>query len=232
MNNAYKSVYCQPELKNPEDFGVLKEIKVTKRGKSGKIISMLIVTDKEKYKVEKELTIRRLFKNKGKTLPSANVIFEQEFDENNNLLKITAIGGGYGHGVGMSQFGAGAMAKSGKSFDEILQNYYSETELVLLPVELNSDADKNSAVYDFYLTKPKARLVVENKHSYLEMKVVINGKEFNLKAQPSISRKYYVDISQYLTLGDNKVYFFYPLDNNRGKKVNVYIELYGTQNDR
>ena len=231
LQAAYKSGYCTPELKNPEDFGELKSIKVTKRGNSGKIVSMHIITDKEKYTVEKELTIRRLFKNKGKAMPSANAVFEQEFDEDNNLVKITAYGGGYGHGVGMSQFGAGKMAQLEKSFDEILQHYYSDTALVLKPVELTPDADKNAAVYDFYLTKKQAKIILENKFAYTEMKVVINGKEFDMKAQPSVSRKYHVDISQYLNLGDNKVYFFYPLDNNKGKKIKVYIELYGTKDE-
>lgn len=229
LQAAYKSGYCNPELKNPEDFGSLKELKVTKRGDSGKIVSIEIITDKETFKVEKELTIRRLFKEKGKALPSANVVFEQEF-ENGELTKITAFGGGYGHGVGMSQFGAGAMAKDGKTFDEIFQHYYSDTDIVLLPIELTCAADKNAAVFDFNLTQKHAKIVVENHLGYSELKVVINGKEFNLKMQPSLNKKYSIDISQYLNLGDNKVYFFYPLDNNRCKPVKVYIELYGNKN--
>ena len=32
---------------------------------------------------------------------------------------------GYGHGVGMSQWGANIMAKEGKSYDEILKHYYT-----------------------------------------------------------------------------------------------------------
>lgn len=36
---------------------------------------------------------------------------------------------GYGHGVGMSQVGANAMAKNGKRFDEILSHYYVDTVL-------------------------------------------------------------------------------------------------------
>ena len=36
---------------------------------------------------------------------------------------------GYGHGVGMSQYGANAMAKSGESFEDILRHYYPGTEL-------------------------------------------------------------------------------------------------------
>ena len=36
---------------------------------------------------------------------------------------------GYGHGVGMSQYGANAMAGEGRSFEEILTWYYTGTEV-------------------------------------------------------------------------------------------------------
>lgn len=36
---------------------------------------------------------------------------------------------GYGHGVGMSQWGANGMAKAGKSYSEILTHYYTGVEL-------------------------------------------------------------------------------------------------------
>ena len=38
---------------------------------------------------------------------------------------------GYGHGLGMSQYGANAMAKAGARYNEILLHYYPETELVV-----------------------------------------------------------------------------------------------------
>ena len=38
-------------------------------------------------------------------------------------------GGGYGHGVGMSQNGAKGMADSGKTYMEILNYFYNEVEL-------------------------------------------------------------------------------------------------------
>ena len=37
---------------------------------------------------------------------------------------------GYGHRVGMSQYGADAMAAQGYTYDEILTHYYSGTELL------------------------------------------------------------------------------------------------------
>lgn len=36
---------------------------------------------------------------------------------------------GYGHGVGMSQYGANEMAKTGKKYEEILNHYYKNTEI-------------------------------------------------------------------------------------------------------
>lgn len=43
--------------------------------------------------------------------------------------KITFTVTGYGHGVGMSQYGANAMAKAGKNYKQILSHYYTGTEL-------------------------------------------------------------------------------------------------------
>ena len=36
---------------------------------------------------------------------------------------------GYGHGVGMSQEGANAMAKKGAKYDEIIRHYYTGVEI-------------------------------------------------------------------------------------------------------
>ena len=37
---------------------------------------------------------------------------------------------GYGHRVGMSQYGANALAESGSTWQQILQHYYPDTALV------------------------------------------------------------------------------------------------------
>lgn len=48
--------------------------------------------------------------------------------EGDNLVFTTV---GYGHGVGMSQYGARAMALEGAAYDEIIQHYFPGTELLL-----------------------------------------------------------------------------------------------------
>lgn len=37
---------------------------------------------------------------------------------------------GYGHGVGMSQTGADALAKQGKNYEEIIKHFYIGVEIV------------------------------------------------------------------------------------------------------
>lgn len=41
---------------------------------------------------------------------------------------------GYGHGVGMSQYGAQGMAKEGYTYDEILKHYYTGADIVKLKI--------------------------------------------------------------------------------------------------
>ena len=48
-----------------------------------------------------------------------------------NGSRITVTTRGFGHRVGMSQYGAQAMAKAGSGFEEILTHYYTGAELVL-----------------------------------------------------------------------------------------------------
>ncbi len=56
-------------------------------------------------------------------LKSAN--FEVKIEENNIIFSVR----GYGHGVGMSQTGADALAKEGKTYKEIIEHFYTGVEI-------------------------------------------------------------------------------------------------------
>lgn len=51
---------------------------------------------------------------------------------NRNADLVTVTGSGFGHGVGMSQWGARALAEQGWSYAEILQHYYQSTAIAQL----------------------------------------------------------------------------------------------------
>ena len=56
--------------------------------------------------------------------------FTISIDERANQVRVA--GFGFGHGVGMSQWGARTLAEKGWSFDQILQHYYQSTAIAQL----------------------------------------------------------------------------------------------------
>lgn len=222
--------FVHPAVNKGEIIGKITGLKVLKRGSSGKIIQMEIQTESENYIVEKELVIRRLFTVAGKALPSANFVIKQSFNDENNLEKIKIYGGGFGHGVGLSQYGAGYMATHlNKSYEDILNHYYKGIILSTEPVSITSNPAKNQITQSFYTTSGNAILVVDNKSRLDYVDLVINGiyESVKLNKNERINR---IDLSQYLQKGLNTVTFKYPSYTNTIGGLRLYIEIAG-QND-
>lgn len=124
------------EQKEIEEFGTLEDIFVVERGDSGIINKLLLVGSKASCLIQREYNIRYIlapmntvYLKDGSTTSNMNLLpsayFTVEKQENHFYLQ----GGGYGHGVGMSQYGARHLAAEGISYEEILMHYYSGTEL-------------------------------------------------------------------------------------------------------
>jgi len=64
-----------------------------------------------------------------RTALGATVIRSTLFEIRDAEGGFTFVGSGHGHGVGMSQWGAQAMAEAGADYDEILETFYPGTEL-------------------------------------------------------------------------------------------------------
>lgn len=103
-----------PNIKIDKD-NFYEKLKLIERTDSGRIKTLAI--DNE---IINGRDIRDLY-----GLNSTN--FRIIFDKNLNLIEIETYG--YGHGVGMSQWGANGMAKQGKSCEEILKHYYTGIDL-------------------------------------------------------------------------------------------------------
>lgn len=63
------------------------------------------------------------------SLPSAFIAVESSQPDSDQVVTFTIYGGGYGHGVGMSQNGAQGMAKEGKNYKQILEFFFQGTEV-------------------------------------------------------------------------------------------------------
>lgn len=128
--------------KEVRSIGKLEKIEVLKRTASGAVAEVVFYGSENTVKVSDELSLRYLL-NVGsasinlfngntitsKMLPSAYCTFE-EVKENDVITGYTIWGGGYGHGIGMSQNAVSNMVKSGMTFDEILMFFYEGTSLM------------------------------------------------------------------------------------------------------
>ena len=64
----------------------------------------------------------------GRDLATKLNLRSNYFDIVQNENNVTITTKGFGHGVGMSQYGANGMAKEGYKYDQILKHYYQNTE--------------------------------------------------------------------------------------------------------
>lgn len=219
--------FVHPEVKKGEVIGIIKKLNVLKRGDSGKIIKLEIQTDSGNYIVEKELVIRRLLTNHGKALPSANVVFEHEYNEDGDLIYIKAYGGGFGHGVGMSQYGAGYMATElNMPYEKILQHYYTGISLTTQPFILSSNSEQNQVSQTFFSKNRQAHLIVDNKYKVDYIDASINGIDEKIILDKS-QRFNRIDLSPYLKHGMNTITFYYPTAQGSNKGLRMYIEVAG-----
>lgn len=212
-----KTGFISPVFKEGDDLGRIKDIKVMRRGASGKVIELDIMTTKGCYRVSKELVIRRVFQKDGVSLPSANVVFEKELDSYGNPIDITAFGGGFGHGVGMSQFGAGFLAtKMNQPYYNILRHYYTGISLGTKPIEVKDQPVKQT----FWAPIGRAEIVLVGQ-IVPKISVEINGKkeEFTINKN-FFQRQAKIDISSYIEDGANTIIF-----NPTVCPIKVYVEL-------
>ena len=223
--------FVHPSVSRGEIIDKITGLKVIRRGVSGKVMQIEIHTELVHYTVEKELVIRRLFTVKGKALPSANFVIKEEHDIDGNLTKIKIYGGGYGHGVGMSQYGAGYMATHlHKSFEEILKHYYQGITLSTEPIYLTSKAPDNKKTQTFYTKNGTGILVIDNRYKLDYIDLTINGiyEAIKLNKKERFNR---IDLGQYLQNGMNTITFTYPSYINTTGGMRLYVEVAGNNDD-
>lgn len=225
-----KTGFVSPAFCDNAQIGTLKALKVIRRGNSGKIMYLDIITSNGKYRVSKEITIRRLFTKDGKALPSANVVFRTDTDSFNEITMITAYGGGFGHGVGMSQYGASYMAQElKKTFDEILKHYYTGISLGTVPVEITNQ----QITQRFYLPqKGRAVLVIKDRKYLNTMQLIVNGKSCDIDLTRFLNlQRCEIDLTPYLNKNSSNSITFIPSCQNRSvlehlRKGNLAINVF------
>lgn len=131
--------------------GKLQDFKVKERSEGGAVTKLCIIGSDGEAVLENEYRIRE-FLSPGeeavtlqdgtsntsmKILPSAYILLEKVM-ENDQPSGLYIRGGGYGHGVGMSQNGAKCLAQNGMDWEQILSVFYRNTTIESVSGHLQS----------------------------------------------------------------------------------------------
>lgn len=99
------------------DVADFQKVSIGKKGPSGRVVTLLF-DDSEVSAPDFRVALDSM-------VMKSTLLDSLEYADN----KLTMKGRGYGHGVGMSQWGAYFMAKEGKSSEEILTHYFKEIKI-------------------------------------------------------------------------------------------------------
>ncbi len=169
LNNRYKTnpdtILCHDAGSDsyvsaePADLGDVTSIRVVERDESGAVRRLCIYGTRASYEVRTCNSIRFVLALPGGILQRGDGVREQcttmlasaffcvaqdggSPGTDNGLQSgydLILWGGGHGHGVGMSQNAAGAMAGQGMNHEEILTFFYKGTQIGVLQYETSSN---------------------------------------------------------------------------------------------
>jgi stage II sporulation protein D len=113
--------------------GTFLDVRVRSRSRCGRVQDLVVTTTTGDWVLTGDRTrwgLRRM--PGGAILRSSLFKIGVERDATGKPVKVIASGAGNGHGIGLCQWGAMGMARSGKSSDAILRHYYENTTIARL----------------------------------------------------------------------------------------------------
>ncbi len=121
--------YLQRKNSPQANFKTLKKVEVVERSDSGRVLKMEATTDQGIIEIQKD-EIQNAFVPPISTLFYIDPIYEKKTKKSSKKLKgYLFVGGGFGHGVGLSQTGSYQLSEMGWSSEEILNFYFPGTQL-------------------------------------------------------------------------------------------------------
>ncbi len=113
------------EKKHPlANFQTIKDVQVVKRAPSGRVLKLAVTTDRGRVELEKDEIFRGFY------APLSTLFYvEPIYQPEKVLWGFAFVGGGFGHGVGLSQSGSYKLAEIGWSSSRILSFYYPGTSI-------------------------------------------------------------------------------------------------------
>lgn len=137
---------------------------------------------------------------------------------------VTVYGGGWGHNLGMSQYGAHGRGKLGQSFIEILTSYYTGTAIGSYPIDIGRDTGSGTSTLRQQFVAPNQAGTLQIRATdFKGLRVHINELyDLTFDAADLAGGLVSVDISQYLVPGLNVIQYN-PVGRTGMATVNVVV---------
>jgi SpoIID/LytB domain protein len=123
--------YLQRKNSPQANFKTLKKVEIVERSPSGRVLKMVATTDQGSIEIQKD-EIQNAFVPPISTLFYIDPVYDPKDKKNKTIKGYLFVGGGFGHGVGLSQTGSYQLSELGWSSEEILNFYFPGTQIQLM----------------------------------------------------------------------------------------------------
>jgi stage II sporulation protein D len=141
-------------------------------------------------------------------LNNPNVI-QVNRDALGKFTTLSVWGGGWGHNLGMSQYGSHGRAKSGQTFLQILKAYYTGIDVGTYPIDIGHEPGSGPPTlrHTFYAPNAKGTLIVRSS-GLKKLTVHINDTaDFSFDEEDLAAAVVTLDVSPYLVQGLNTLQY-------------------------
>ena len=220
LKRSYTARWIETSASVTKDIGKVLRLEPLERDESGKLMRLKVHTSTGVIIATKEFVIRSLLRTPNKLFLSASIAFEPWRNEAGDVIGVTIYGTGFGHGVGMSQFGASGMNDLGFVYPQILAHYYASTELASLPLTLKPSTPQRQDVHG--VAGHRVLLHVKPlKDGKIDTPFVVRINDVSLRMLPFHSPHRVFDVTHYVqgdalntlhwpAYGDVKVWLSFP----------------------
>jgi len=142
-----------------------------------------------------------------------------------SVSQVTVYGGGWGHNLGMSQYGAHGRGKHGQLFIDILKAYYTGVDIGSYPIDIGREPGSGSPTLrqQFFAPNALGTLQIRPQGGLKGLRVHINElHDLSFDEAALASDLVSVDISTYLVPGPNVIQYN-PVGRQGGATVNVVV---------
>jgi stage II sporulation protein D len=130
-------------------------------------------------------------------------------DSLGNFVDVTVWGGGWGHNLGMSQYGSHGRAKAGQNFIHILKAYYTGIDVGTYPIDIGREPGSGPPTlrHTFYVANPSGKLVIRSTDLKKLVVHINDTTDLSIEEEALAAGPVTIDVSPHLVQGFNTLQY-------------------------